>query len=270
VSRGSRIVVLLVAALVWLVPSADAGRNTTTRTVKITASAPKWTIVRDRLAITGNVTPHLTGVQVTLEQRGDFDWKAIDDQNIRPDGTFSFTAHPKKLGLVTYRVVTTKGTGFSGTSTRLPVRVLHWAYLTSVEAFAYVLPISGDVDKAPISANKVLYQHPLSLDAGCYNQWNGSAWIDLPLEQRFEMFTATVALSDNASTASTGTYTLIGAGKTLASGSLAFGESRKIKVSLDGVWRLRVRIKVPDPTGAGGCSGGYTKVVFGDAEVLGP
>jgi hypothetical protein len=261
---------LSVSALLAFAPSADAGRNAPTKTVKIAASAAKWAIVRDRVAITGSVTPHPAGVGVTLEQRGVFGWNAIDDQSVRPDGTFSFAAHPRKLGLTTYRVVTTKGMGFVGASPRLPIRVLHWEYLTNVEAFTYVRPLSGDVDKAPISANKVLYQHPFSLVAGCYNQWNGSAWIDLPLEQRFEVFTATVALSDNGGPGSTGTYTLIGAGKTLASGSLGFGESKKIKVSLDGIWRLRVSINIPDPTHAGGCSGGYTKVVFGDAEVLGP
>jgi hypothetical protein len=273
-ARGGLMIARFLAvalSLVALAPVAGASSTATARNVKIAASTPaKWAISGDRVAITGKVTPHAAGIEVTLEQRGDFGWNAIEDASVRADGAFKFTARPTKLGLTTYRVVTTKGTGFLGASARVPLRVLHWEYLTDVEAFAYVLPISGGLDKAPISANKVLYQHPFSLFAGCYNQWSGSSWIDLPLEQRFEMFTATVSMSDNAGAGSTSTYSLIGGGKKLASGSLALGETKQIKVSLDGIYRLRITTNVPDPTNAGGCAGDYTKVVFGDAKVLGP
>ncbi len=36
------------------------------------------------------------------------------------------------------------------------------------------------------------------------------------------------------------------------------------------VKRLQLRINVPDPTGAAGCSAFFPKVVFGDAQWLGP
>jgi len=41
-------------------------------------------------------------------------------------------------------------------------------------------------------------------------------------------------------------------------------------VSVAGEYRLRVWINVPDPYHTGGCSSTFTKVVFGDAELLGP
>jgi hypothetical protein len=36
------------------------------------------------------------------------------------------------------------------------------------------------------------------------------------------------------------------------------------------MYRLRLRIHVPDPTGAAGCSSNFTQVVFGNPEILGP
>ena len=36
------------------------------------------------------------------------------------------------------------------------------------------------------------------------------------------------------------------------------------------MYRVRLRINVPDPNNAAGCGINFTQVVFGDAQVLGP
>ena len=58
--------------------------------------------------------------------------------------------------------------------------------------------------------------------------------------------------------------------ESVAAGSLVTGAATKLRVSVSGEYRLRLRINVPDPNNAAGCSTTYTKVVFGDAELLGP
>jgi len=88
--------------------------------------------------------------------------------------------------------------------------------------------------------------------------------------RQYERFTATVGVGDAVPTTMTLTYTLIGAGKKLASGSVVAGQSTKINVSVEGVYRLRFMINVPDPTNSAGCSPTFPQVVFGDAQVLGP
>jgi hypothetical protein len=168
-------------------------------------------------------------------------------------------------------VVTTKGTNYVGSSASVPVRVLHWSDVGSIDTFYYTHPISGDVSFDPIGSAGVSYAHPLSLDAGCYNQWGGSAWVDYVLDRQYETFAATVGIGDGAPTADTATYKIIGGnGVKLATGSLVVGKSTKLRLALSGVYRLRLWINVPDPNGAAGCSSSFTKVVFGDAQLLGP
>ena len=59
--------------------------------------------------------------------------------------------------------------------------MLHWTYLDSSEEFTYLVPIVGGLTRGPASSSGVRYEHAVSLDAGCYNAWGGSAWIDYPL-----------------------------------------------------------------------------------------
>ena len=258
------------SALLALAPSAYADRSAQPKAVTITASAVPWMVVGSHVRITGTVTPHLAGIDVTLQQRKDTGWLPVADKTAGSDGSFSFIARPEKAGLANYRVVTSKGTNYVGSSARVPVRVLHWTYLGSNEAFYYVDPLVGDLHTDPIVSNGVHYEHPISLDPGCYNAWGGSAWIDYPLERRYERFSATVGIGDTVPTHLTLTYSMIGAGKKLASGSLVSGQSTKINVSVSGVYRLRLEINVPDPTNAAGCSTTFPQVVFGDAQLLGP
>jgi len=259
-------VALPVAALLALAPVAAGSPRA--QAAKIDAAAASWTIVRGHVGISGSVTPHPTGLQVALQQRRGSGWLPVGTAAVRSDGRFSFVAHPERVGLATYRVV---GANFAGASARVPVRVLHWVYVESVPTFAYSPPFSGEVTSDPIVSNGVRYTHPISMDAGCYNQWGGDAWVDYPLERQYELFTATVGLDDAAPAGSTATFNVIGGdGKKLASGSLATGSSTKIRVSVSGEYRLRLRINVPDPYNAAGCATTYTKVVFGDAELLGP
>jgi hypothetical protein len=196
----------------------------------------------------------------------------VGDRSVRSDGAFSFAARPDKVGLAVYRVVTSKGTDFVGSSDRVPVRVLHWTYLDSSEEFTYLVPIVGDLNRGPAASGGARFEHAVSLDAGCYNAWSGSAWIDYPLQRRYETFSASVALGGAAASGSTATYSVIGGdGEKLASGSLVFGgTAQKIRASVGDEYRLRLRINVPDPTNAGACSTSYTQVVFGNAELLGP
>ncbi|MDQ1448348.1 MAG: eukaryotic-like serine/threonine-protein kinase [Actinomycetota bacterium] len=263
-------VVFMASALVAFAQSAGAGRGANPRAVTITASAVSWMVVGDTLRITGAVKPHLAGVHVTLEQRNDDAWLPLAEKTVGGSGTFSFTARPNRLGLKSYRVVTSKGTNFVGSSALVPVKVFHWTYLASNEAFYYVDPIAGNLSIAPNVSNGVHYEHPISLDPGCYNPWSGSAWVDYPLQRRYERFTATVGVGDTVPTHLTLTYSMIGAGKKLASGSLVAGESKKIDVSVEGVYRLRIMVNIPDPTNTAGCSPSFPQVVFGDAKLLGP
>jgi len=199
---------------------------------RIAVSAVPWAVVGTHVGVRGTVTPHPAGLQVSLQQRQGSGWLTVG---------------------------------------AAPVRVLHWVYVESVPGFAYTPPISGEVNSEPIATAGVRYQHPLSMDAGCYNQWGGDAWVDYDIERQYELFSATVGIDDAAPAGSTATYNVIGGdGRKLASGSLVSGSSTKIHVSVAGEYRLRLRVNVPDPYNAAGCSTTYTKVVFGDAELLGP
>ena len=263
-------VAFALSALLAFAPNVSAGRNTTPKAVTITASAVPWMVVGSNVRITGTVKPNLAGVGVTLQQQKDGGWFPVADKTVGSNGDFSFSTRPNRVGPKSYRVVTSKGTNFAGASARVPVRVLHWTYLGDNQAFYYVNPIVGDLSTQPIASNGVHYEHPISLDPGCYNSWGGSAWIDYSLQRQYERFTATVGVGDAVPTTLTLTYTLIGAGKKLASGSVAAGQSTKINVSVEGVYRLRFMINVPDPTNSAGCSPTFPQVVFGDAQVLGP
>jgi hypothetical protein len=259
-------------AVAVLLSASSAGAGTSAKAVRIDASASRWTVLASRVVISGRVSPHPAGIELTLQQRHGSGWVSIGDKAARADGAFTFVAAPTRLGLATYRVVTATGTEYVGSSATVPVRVLHWQYLTSIEQFAYITPISGNLTTTAITSGGVRYEHPIALDSGCYNQWAGSAWIDYLLERQYKAFSATVGLDDASPDGQTATFTVIaGDGKKLASGELVHGAAAtKIKVSVDGEYRLRLWINVPDPNNAAGCSTYFPHVVFGDAQLLGP
>lgn len=257
-------VALPVAVVLVFVPAA-AGRPQASR---IAATAAPWAVVGTNVGVHGTVTPHPAGLQVRLQQRKGTGWLTVATTGVRGDGGFGFVARPDRVGVATYRVV---GANFTGESARVPVRVLHWVYVDSVPVFADAPPISGEVTFDAIQSAGVRYQHAVSMDAGCYNQWGGDAWVDYDLERQYEYFSATVGIDDSAPAGSTATYNVVGGdGRKLASGSLVSGASTKLHVSVAGEYRLRLRVNVPDPYNAAGCSTTYTKVVFGNAELLGP
>jgi NPCBM/NEW2 domain len=256
-----------------LVFAADGGASSGGKAVKIAASTTPWTVVKSHVAITGTVTPHPPGITVTLQQRQGTGWLAVSETPVHSNGTFSFRTEPSRVGLATYRVVTTKGTSYVGSSARVPVRVLHWRYVTDIAEFEYVTPTpgSGSLTTDPIVSDGVRYEHAISLDPGCYNQWGGNAWIDFILERQYEQFSATVGLDDQAASGATATYVVLGGdGRKLATGSLVRSEATKVKVSVSGEYRLRLWVNVPDPNNAAGCSPYFTHVVFADAQLLGP
>ena len=204
----------LLAAVLALASSAAGG--TSAKAVRIDASASPWTVLASRVVISGRVTPHPNGVQLTLQQRQGTGWLSVGEKAVGADGGFSFARAAGKPRVATYRAIT-------------------------------------------------------SLDPGCYNQWGGSAWIDYLLERQYKQFSATVGLDDASPSGQTATFSVIGGdGKKLASGSLVHGAATKVKVSVDGEYRLRLSINVPDPNNAAGCSTYFPHVVFADAQLLGP
>jgi len=262
----ARSLTAVLGVLVAFVPAAAADRSAK---VTITAaSAAPWVAVGSRIAITGKATPHPAGIRVTLEQQGADGWQAVGTAGVRADGTFSFATRPSAPGPTSYRVSASTG-AFIGSSAPLRVKVLRWLYLADIDAFVYARPIVGDISTQPIKAGGVSFEHPVSLDPGCYNAYDGSAWIDYNLAGQYRMFAATVAIDDTAPSPKTATYTVFAGGKTLASGSLSEDGSKRISVSVDGMNRLRLRVNVPDPNHSAGCSERFTHVVFGDAELLG-
>jgi hypothetical protein len=255
-----------ISTLLVFAPNAGAGGGTRLESAKITAAAAPWMVFGGRVAISGRVTPHLAGIRITLERQQGTVWLPIGATKSQSLGGFSFVNRPGKLGLATYRVVTSPGTSYVGASASVPVEVLEWTYLGNT----YVRPGAGELSTDPIVSNGVTYKNPVALDAGCYNAWGGDAWVDYDLGRRYETFTATVGLPDSAQAGSAASYGVLGDGKTLSSGNLVPGTSTKIKISLSGISRLRLFSNVPDPTGAAGCGNYFLQVVFGDAQVLGP
>jgi len=260
-------------ALLVVAPSAAAGRSSHAVNVQIKASGPPWMIAGNHVRITGTVTPHPSGLEVNLQQRHGTGWITVGNtKGVDTAGAFSFITTASKLGDNSFRVVTTKGTNFVGASAGVPIRVLHWMDFMSVPQFANAVPDPGDGDfnNGPMVSDGVHYTDSVTLDPGCYNQWAGNAWIDYLLYKKYEAFTATVGIADGVPEGSTATYSMIGAGKKLASGSLTLGMKQKINVSLDGVYRLRFEINVPDPNDSAGCASTFPQVVFGNPRVLGP
>src|SRR6185437_4197369 len=104
-----------------------------------------------RVGITGKVIPHLQGIRVTLQQGQGRNWFSMGDKAIGSDGAFSFLARPGKTGTSTYRVVTTKGTDFTGTSASVSIKVLRWSYLGDI----YAKPVVGDLSPEPALSHGV-------------------------------------------------------------------------------------------------------------------
>jgi hypothetical protein len=256
------LIVPLSLAALWLVP---AGGSAPVKTVQITASAAPWMVLGSRVGIKGSVKPQASGLELALQQRGANGWTTVATKPVS-GGSFSFLVKPADPGNTTFRVVAAKGGPFAGDSAPVMVRVLRWSYLSDM----YTRPVAGDLMTDPNSAHGLKYDHVITMDAGCYNAWNGDAWVDYILDKRYEQFTATVALDDAAPENSTATWSVWGGGKVLASGGLTNGSVDQLKVSVDGMYRIRLRINVPDPTGAAGCSPTFTQVVFGNPQVLGP
>jgi hypothetical protein len=251
-----------------LAPLAAAGGGTTPQTVTIAAtSAEPYVIAGSSLGIKGGVKPHVGGVALSLQQHRDGGWFIVGAATSGANGAFSFTVQPKTPGLATFRVVAAKGTSYTGDSAPFPVQVVHWTYLANV--YVQMPRGTGELDTEAVKADGVTYQYPVALDAGCYNAWNGTSWIEYDLGKQDEALKATVAIADDALPGTTGSYAVVVDRKTVASGNLVPGQSAKINVPLAGASRLKLMANFPDPTGAGGCGTFYPRMVFGDAQLLG-
>ena len=143
----------------------------------------------------GAVRPHVSGLALSLQQRHGAGWYTIGAATAGANGAFSFTTHPKTPGFATYRVAA-KGTGYTGDSSPVPVQIVHWSYLSNV--FVQMPRGTGESNTDAVKADGVTYQYPVALDAGCYNAWNGSAWITYDLGKSDEALKATVAIADDA------------------------------------------------------------------------
>lgn len=263
----SRLLAFSLAASVSLVlvAVAAAGGSAPVKTVRITATAAPSAELGGQVAISGSVAPNTTALGLALQQRTTSGWTTVATNTVT-GSSFHFLTRPKTAGTATYRVVAVKGGPFAGNSAPVVVKVYRWSYLSDM----YTRPFAGDLMTDPNSAGGVSYAHNITMDAGCYNAWNGDAWVDYILDKRYQEFTANVALDDAAPQNSTATWSVWGGGKVLDSGSLTGGTVDKVKVSVAGMYRLRLRINVPDPTGAAGCGTSFTQVVFGNPQLLGP
>jgi hypothetical protein len=259
----------LIAALLLLAlaPAADAGGGAAQPVTIAATSAAPYVIAGSGIVIKGAVRPRVSGLALNLQQRHGDGWLTIGAATARADGQFSFITHPKTPGLATYRVAANV-TGYAGDSAPVPVEIVHWLYLSNV--YVQMPRGTGELNTDAVKADGVTYQYPVALDAGCYNAWNGSAWINYTLNKDEEL-KATVAIADDALPGTTGSYEVITDNKTVAArGTLVPGQSAKLDISLAGVSRLKLLANFPDPTGAAGCSGFYPRMVFGDAQLLGP
>jgi len=255
---------LALFTLLALAPAAGAEGSAPVKTVQITAEAPPSVVLGSRLGITGSVEPRVGSLELALEERTGRGWKIVATKSVT-GGSFSFRARPQDPGPATFRVSAAGGGSVAGASPPVVVKVLHWSYLSDI----YARPAAGDLITDPSSAHGVTYDHVIAMDAGCYNAWNGDAWVDYILNKRYQQFTATVALDDAAPQGATATWSIWGGGQVLAHGGLTNGTVQQVKVSIAGMYRLRLRINVPDPTGAAGCGSSYTQVVFGNPQILG-
>ena len=249
-----------------IAPSADAGGGAAQPVTIAASSAAPYVIAGDRIVISGAVKPHVSGLSLNLQQRRGDGWFTIDASTARPNGAFSLSARPKTPGLATYRVAA-KESGYMGDSAPVPVQVVQWTYLANV--YVQMPRGTGELTTDPVKADGVTYQYPVALDAGCYNAWNGSAWIDYDLGMKDQELKATVAIADDALPGTTGSYAVVADNKTVATGDLVLGQSAKLDIPLAGVSKLKLMVNFPDPTGAAGCAGFYPRMVFGDAQLLG-
>jgi NPCBM/NEW2 domain len=266
--RASSPAVLVAAFFVLAVaPGADAGGGTAQPVTIAASSAAPYVMAGGGIVIEGAVKPHVSGLALGLQQRRGDGWLTVGSATAHADGAFSFTTHPKTPGLATYRVAA-RDTSYAGDSAPVPVEVVHWTYLANV--YIQMPRGTGELDTEPVKADGITYQYPVALDAGCYNAWNGSAWVNYTLGKRFEELKATVAIADDALQGTTGSYEVIADNKTVQTGNLVPGQSAKLDISVAGVSRLKLLANFPDPTGAGGCSSFYPRMVFGDAQLLGP
>jgi hypothetical protein len=256
-------------AFLAFVSSAGA---TPARTLKIDASAAPWVVAGKQAVISGTVTPATPGFQLSLQRRAGTSWLSVANKTVAGGSAFSFSEPASNVGLAIYRVVTTKGASYVGASPSVRVRILHWMSFTGVPQFGDALPAPGDGDLTTASATTggVTYDNAVSMDAGCYNQSNGNAWLDYMLDRKYEQLTATVGIADGGPAGLTASYSFIGGGRKLVTGTLVTGALQKIKVPLDGIYKLRLEINIPDPYHAAGCSADLEQVVFGDPQILGP
>jgi hypothetical protein len=210
------------------------------------------------------VTPHPAGLALTLQRRQGSGWLAAGATRANAGGAFTFSVKPAAVGLATYRVVTSKSAGYLGASASVAVDVLEWRYLADI----YDAPSVGDLYTEPVTLNGVRYDHPVRLDAGCYNHWGGDGWVNYKLGRRAKAFTASVTFGGLANAGSNGSYTIYADGKIVSSGDLHYGTVVKLNLPVAGVKSLRLLGNVPNTAGDGSCSLAFTEIVFGDAEIL--
>lgn len=98
---------------------------------------------------------------------------------------------------------------------------------------SYVLDTS-----APLDGTR--YGHTITMGSGCNGGDGGDYWIDYATDRQWSTFTTTAGLSDESSASTKGTWTLLGDGRPLASGTLALGQPTKVDVPVQGVLRLRL------------------------------
>ena len=159
-----------------------------------------------------------------------------------------------------------KAGSVAGNSAPIVVKVYHWSYLSD----QYTRPFAGDLMTDPNTAHGVSYDHVITMDAGCYNAWNGDAWVDYILNKRYQLLHRDRGPRRRRTAELDRDVERLGRREGARLGKPANGAVNQVKVSVANMYRLRLKINVPDPTGAAGCSSNFTQVVFGNPEILGP
>ena len=136
--------------------------------------------------------------------------------------------------------------------------VLVVAQAPAAVALADVVAVSSRCSIGTFSGNGVTYDNSLSCSSstpGTVNEYN--------LADGIEQFTAVAAISDSESLGDLVRIEVLGDGVSLFDGTVAFGQSVPIDVSVAGVLRLQIRVSVVDPVI------GSAQVVIGDASLIG-
>lgn len=126
----------------------------------------------------------------------------------------------------------------------------------------------GRLQKGTYSVNGKEYVRAISLAIGCASLTDGELWVEYDLGRHYSKFTAEVGLSDLDSSSSRGSFSVMGDGRSLLTGSTRLGTSKSVSVNVQNV--LRLRLYATNPKGSIACHMNEdisTHTVWGNATI---